>query len=247
MNRAPLIFLGIFGALAFSWTGIVLTNHVGYGDATPHFDENEGKAFPLQIPGVAARGKFVYQDLGCVQCHTQQVRRAGFGADVPAAEGEPSRGWGVRGSVPRDYLREDRVLLGHSRIGPDLRNVGARLEAAGRDAAWLHAYLFDPRAHVEDSTMPPHPFLYETRPIVGQPSPKALALPAKHAAPAGHEIVPTERAEALVAYLFNLKDTYAYPETEYIYVPEPADAAGEQAEPAEAPASDAAANQGTES
>jgi cytochrome c oxidase cbb3-type subunit 2 len=56
--------------------------------------------------------------------------------------------------------------------------------------------------------MPPHAFLFETRRIVGERSNKALAVPTA----AGYEVVPTPRAEALAAYLLNLKDTYDYPE-----------------------------------
>ena len=64
---------------------------------------------------------------------------------------------------------------------------------------------------------PPFRFLYEFRPVVGENSPKALKLPGDYAqrhgyARPGYELVPTPRAEELVAYLLNLKDTYLYPE-----------------------------------
>jgi cytochrome c oxidase cbb3-type subunit II len=217
MNRAPLIFLGIFFALAFSFVGLVLTNQLTYGAFTTHVDEDEGKAFPLQLPGIAAQGKLVYQDLGCVSCHTQQVRREGFGSDI----GEGSRGWGERQSVARDYLRESRVLIGSQRIGPDLRNLAARKTSAGTDitAAWLYSYLYDPRIVSADSNMPRFAFLFKTQPIIGQPSIKALNLPEPYTAKPGFEIVPTSRGEALVAYLLSLKDTYAYPETKNVYTP----------------------------
>jgi len=44
MNRAPLIFLGIFFTLAFSWTGIILTNQLTYGKLQPIIDETENKS-----------------------------------------------------------------------------------------------------------------------------------------------------------------------------------------------------------
>jgi cytochrome c oxidase cbb3-type subunit 2 len=217
MNRAPIIFLGIFFALAFSFVGLVLTNQLTYGAFTTHVDEDEGKAFPLQSPGLAAQGKLVYQDLGCVSCHSQQVRREGFGSDI----GEHSRGWGERQSVARDYLREERVLLGSLRVGPDLRNLAARKNADGAEftADWLYRYLYDPKLVVADSSMPRYAFLFKKQQIVGQPSGKALKLPETHAPVAGFEVVPTARAEALVAYLQSLKDTYAYPETKNVYTP----------------------------
>ena len=38
------------------------------------------------------------------------------------------RGFGQRVSVPRDYIMQSNVLLGYSRLGPDLSNVGARIK-----------------------------------------------------------------------------------------------------------------------
>jgi cytochrome c oxidase cbb3-type subunit 2 len=204
MNRAPLIFLGIFFALAFSWTGIVLTNQIAYGKLQPVFDEAEGKSYPQALPGLAAQGKLVYQDLGCMYCHTQQVRRPGFGADI-------DRGWGERQSVARDYIREGRVFLGTMRTGPDLRNVGTRLSGDG-GREWHIKHFYDPQITSPGSNMPPFTFLFETRPIVGEPSPKAVQrlLPAKYQPPVGHEIVLTARGEALIEYMLSLKDTYTY-------------------------------------
>lgn len=229
MNRAPLIFLGIFFALAFSWTGIVLTNQIAYGKLEPVYDENEGKSFPQSIPGLAAQGKLVYQDLGCIYCHTQQVRRPGFGADI-------ERNWGERQSVARDYIRESRVLLGTSRTGPDLRNIGARQAGeAGRE--WHIRHMYDPEITSPGSIMPKFKFLFETRKILGEPSNKAVQrlLPASAQPPAGYEIVLTDRGNALIEYLLSLKDTYNYPEeASRVYVePKKEEKAGHKAESAQ--------------
>jgi cytochrome c oxidase cbb3-type subunit 2 len=170
--------------------------------------------FPQSISGIAAQGKLVYQDLGCIYCHTQQVRRPGYGGDI-------DRGWGERQSVARDYIRESRVLLGTMRTGPDLRNIGARQTGqSGRE--WHIRHFYNPlltSTLTEDgkeykSIMPSYRFLFETRKIIGQPSPKAVQglLPAEYQPPAGHEIVLTARGEALIEYLLSLKDTYTYPE-----------------------------------
>jgi len=202
MNNGPIIFLGAFLTIAFSWTGIVLTNHLQWGKMQPYYDEVEARAFPTPMSGVAKQGKQVYQELGCIYCHSQQVRRPGFGADT-------QRGWGDRQSVPRDYLQQGRVLLGTMRTGPDLMNVGARPLTAD----WHYQHLLDPQITSPDSIMPPFPFLFETRKIVGEESPKALYnLPANHAPKPGYEIIPTARGEALVAYLLSLKHEYEYPE-----------------------------------
>jgi cytochrome c oxidase cbb3-type subunit 2 len=227
MKPAPFLFLGIFCALSFSFVGLVLANQLTYGAFTTHVDEDEGKVFPQPLPGLAAQGKLVYQDLGCVACHTQQVRREGFGADF----GERGRGWGERQSVARDYLRDERVLLGSQRVGPDLRNFAARKNADGTEhrAEWLYKYLYAPTSVVKDSNMPRYAFLFKTQPIIGQGSSKALKLSGALAPAAGYEVVPSSRGEALVAYLLSLKDTYAYPETKNIYTA-PAPKAGAKQE-----------------
>lgn len=203
MNKGPLLFLGIFFTLALSWTGVVLVNQLQYGRLTPLMVADEGVAYPQAMTGLARQGQQVYQELGCIYCHTQQVRRPGFGAD-------DLRGWGERQSVARDYVQQARVLLGTMRTGPDLMNVGAR----PLNAEWHLKHLLDPQITSPGSIMPPFPFLFEVRRIVGQPSPKALqGLPPAHQPPPGHELVPTARAEALVAYLQSLKFEYEYPES----------------------------------
>ena len=207
MNRATLMFLGAFLVLTLSWGGLLLSNEQGYGALTPYFDDNESKAYPALVPGLAARGALVYADLGCAYCHTQQVRGGELSADL-------ARHWGDRVSYGRDYIRNPRVLLGDLRVGQDLRNFGARAPAA----ATLYLHLYDPAAVVPGSTMPPHPFLFEQHAISGQPSP--LALKVGGVAP-GTELVPTERAEALVAYLLSLKDGYDFPEESRKNTPPP--------------------------
>lgn len=207
MTRIPVILLGIFAVLASSWTGLVLSNHLSYGDLTPYVSKDDNKAYPEQLPGIAANGKQVYQDLGCVYCHTQQVRHPGLASD-------DKRGWGERQSVARDFVREERVLLGSNRVGPDLRNIGARKPQgkATYDAAWHYAHLYNPQLTSPGTNMPAYRSLFETRKILGERSPKALSFSAPDSAPAGFEIVPTQRGEALVAYLLSLKDTFNYPE-----------------------------------
>ncbi|MGA3008197.1 MAG: cbb3-type cytochrome c oxidase subunit II [Opitutaceae bacterium] len=197
MKNSPVFFLGLFAALALSLTALVFGTNAQYGSLAPYLDPGEGAAFPQAAPGLAARGHLVYQDLGCAACHTQQVRRADFGSDV-------ERGWGDRQSVARDYVHEDRVLLGETRIGPDLANFGARAAANGIDATRLLIAL-----HNGQGAMPAYPFLFEERRVVGQRSPDALAIPGSP----DYELAPTPRAEALAAYLLSLKADHTYPET----------------------------------
>lgn len=198
MKNGPLFFLGLFAALGLSWAGLVLGSHAQLGRLTPHLDENEGKSFPERASGLAARGEAVYADLGCAACHTQQVRRPDFGSDQ-------ARGWGDRQSYARDYIYQTRVQLGQSRIGPDLGNLAGRKPPY--DAEDLLKFLY-----VGTPLHPGYKFLFDEHTITGQPSLRALKLPSAVGVGPGREVVPTERAQTLVAYLLSLNNAYAYPE-----------------------------------
>jgi cytochrome c oxidase cbb3-type subunit 2 len=96
------------------------------------------------------------------------------------------------------------------RTGPDLSNIGARQP----DANWHHQHLFEPRTVTDWSIMPAYRYLYKTRKIVGEPSRDAVqGLRGPHAPKPGYEVVPTEEAKALVAYLLSLKKNYKLPES----------------------------------
>ncbi len=217
MKNGLVIFLGVFATLALSWAGMLLAAHKQIG-ALPQFkDPVEQTINPAPLSGIADQGRLVYQDLGCATCHTQQVRYAGFGADI-------ERKWGERGSFARDYIREKTVFIGSSRLGPDLRNVAARPYAS---AEFFHGLLYAPESVAPGTNMPAHKFLYEVRSLSGsQPSYKALKLSGKHAPAEGSEVAPTYRAEALVAYLMSLKATYNYPDEEGLNAPAPAKEGG---------------------
>ncbi len=212
MRNGFIFFIGVFSAAFLSWAAIVLGSHAQLGQLTPYVDPNESRAFPLRHSGIAAQGQLVYDDLGCAACHTQQVRRPGFGSDK-------ERGWGDHQSVARDYIYETRVQLGESRLGPDLANAGAR--KTPYDAEDFYKLLY-----AGSGTMPAYKFLFEERSLADrQPSEHALRLTGNLAAPAGTEIVPTQRARALVTYLLSLNHAYEYPEARPV---EPAAKEGEQ-------------------
>lgn len=200
MRNGPLFFLGLFITLSLSWAGTVLLSQHQLGALAPYYDEGESKSFPDALPGIPARGQLVYADLGCAACHTQAVRRPDFGADQ-------ARGWGERQSVARDYIYQAHVQLGAMRLGPDLTNLAGRKPTAP-DAEDLMKLLY-----TGQGAMPPYRFLFEDRKVVGEVSAKALKLTGALAAAPGHEIVPTERAQSLVAYLLSLNNTYDYPES----------------------------------
>ena len=199
MKNGPLFFLGLFAALTLSFGGIVLGSHAQLGALASYYDDSESKAFPERLPGIAASGQLVYRDLGCAACHTQQVRRPGFGADQ-------ARGWGERQSVARDYIHQPAPQLGSMRIGPDLTNL------AGRKPSALDAEDLSKLLYTGQGAMPAHAFLFEDVKIIGEKPAKALKLTGKLAPQPGHAIVPTARAQALVAYLLSLNTAYDYPE-----------------------------------
>jgi len=206
MKSGPVFLLGLFLSILIAWAGIVLGSHAQLGTLTPFFDEGEGQAYPLRPTGLAARGQLVYADLGCAACHTQQVRRPGFGNDQ-------ARGWGERQSVARDYIFQSRPQIGASRLGPDLANLGGRKpQPPGRDD--LHRLLY-----AGSPSHPAYPFLYEVRAVEGQSSVHAVALPGGAAPAPGFEVVATERARTLVAHLLNLNTGYDYPEARPLPAP----------------------------
>jgi cytochrome c oxidase cbb3-type subunit II len=141
------------------------------------------------------RGRATYVSMGCVYCHSQQPRAAALGPDA-------IRGWG-RPSVPADYAYDYPHLLGVSRTGPDLFNIGARQPSID----WHLAHLYQPRSVTPGSVMPAYPFLFK---VVAHPGPndKVVSLPSQFAPTAG-AVVATQEALDLVAYLTSLDHTYS--------------------------------------
>ena len=199
MKNGTLFFFGLFASLTVSFAVVLLANHQ-LGALTPYYDDGEGKAFPDRMPGVAARGQLVYRDLGCASCHTQQVRRPGFGADQ-------TRGWGERQSVARDYIFQPFPQLGTMRIGPDLTN------SAGRKPSALDAEDLMNLLYAGQGAMPAHAFLFNQVKVTGEVPAKALKLTGSAAPADGYAVVPSEQAQTLVAYLLSLNTVYDYPES----------------------------------
>ncbi|MCH2155491.1 MAG: cbb3-type cytochrome c oxidase subunit II [Opitutales bacterium] len=242
MKNFYTLFFGFFAALAFSFTGLIISSEIQLGGlqpTTPALMDDEGNQisgttffkplveggemierpgllmegepmYPQEPLGLAQLGKQVYMSQGCMYCHSQQVRRKGFGADQ-------DRLWGERQSVARDYILQDRVLLGTMRTGPDLKNVGDRGISAD-DGQWHYQHLYNPQLTSVGSTMPPYRYLFELKPIVdGTPEPDAVQIPSDSpdAPPAGMQVVPKMEARALVAYLKSLRLNYALPEAPF--------------------------------
>ena len=86
MNNGPLLFLGVLITLATSFWGLVLAPQIQFGRQQPRLIEATGEYYPSPRPGLAERGADVYRSLGCVECHSQQVRQSGVHFDVWVTE-----------------------------------------------------------------------------------------------------------------------------------------------------------------
>ena len=140
MNNIFKFALGILSTLVFAWLAFVVGARAQFGDLEPTSSTlnedgsipEDADLYPKPFSGIAQQGAEEYVSLGCATCHTQQVRLVEAGFDV-------ERGWGKRPSVPRDYILQNEVSIGNTRVGPDLANVGLR----DYSDEWLHQHLFE--------------------------------------------------------------------------------------------------------
>ena len=188
MTRIVLVFLGAFAAIAMSFTALALLPSLQLSTIEP-------------TPGTTdytydeQRGRDIYMREGCMYCHSQQVRPAGFGADQ-------QRGWGDRGSRPGDYVYDETHQIGTMRTGPDLHDIASRQPS--RD--WHLAHLYQPRSVSPGSVMPAYPYLFEVKTKANvQPSEVTVPLSAEYAPPGDSVVVATHEALALYDYLMTLE------------------------------------------
>ena len=216
MKHFSVLLFGIFIILTSSFLGLISSSLNQLGDlkqSTESLELNESgelilvegdPLYPMKLSGLSEQGHMEYIQLGCVNCHSQQVRREELGKDL-------ERGFGQRVSVPRDYIMQSNVVLGYTRLGPDLSNVGARI----KDLNWHLLHLYKPQITSPGSLMPPFPFLFETVEISETTATdSALVFPEgnPYTPKEGMAIIPTKRAIALVEYLLNLDIHYNLPE-----------------------------------
>jgi cytochrome c oxidase cbb3-type subunit 2 len=201
VNKNTGLFFGAFLLFGTSWLGLVAYPYLTFAGLRQSKDEATGALAPQGNPGTATQGARVYAANGCFYCHSQYVREKNEGNDI-------DRKWGTRRTVARDYMFDQQVFLGTSRLGADLTNVGVRQT----DPQWFYRILYDPHSMSEEVAMPPYRWLFETREIQGQPSADAVKLEGPIAPPSGYEVVPTAEGKALVGYLLSLKKNYPLPE-----------------------------------
>jgi cytochrome c oxidase cbb3-type subunit 2 len=213
--------LGLSASFGVAWLAVVVIPYLGMRNLPPvTTTAADGKPtiFYPKRTGRVADGAKVYAENGCYLCHTQVIRPTYAGNDLYRADWgglkeDPDRGDTRRETNPYDFAGESFAQVGLTRMGPDLSNLGRRLDslrAAGKDPeTWLLVHLYRPRANPErwNSTCPPHPFLFEKREIKGSPSSRALPIDAG----AGRELVPDADAKALVSYLLSLRKDHPVP------------------------------------
>ncbi|MDP3849403.1 MAG: cbb3-type cytochrome c oxidase subunit II [Luteolibacter sp.] len=216
--------LGLSATFGVAWLAIIVVPYLKMRDlAALPFPEEKATSAGIFIPKRSGRvtdGAKVYAENGCYLCHTQVVRPTYAGNDLyrpdwGGLKNDPDRGDTRRETNAYDFNGETFAQIGLMRMGPDLSNLGRRLEyllAAGVNSEqWLYSHLYNPRANTElwNSTCPPHPFLFVNREVKGNPSDDALPIDAGP----GRELVPDSDAKALISYLLSLKKDHPVPAT----------------------------------
>jgi cytochrome c oxidase cbb3-type subunit 2 len=214
--------LGLSASFGIAWLAIIVVPFIKMRNLAPiQLNEATDGATGIFYPkrtGRIANGALVYAENGCYLCHTQVIRPTYAGNDLYRADwgglkADPDRGDTRRETNAYDFAGEKFAQIGVSRMGPDLSNLGRRVEsiyAAGKDpAAWLFAHLYNPRQEPQrwKSTCPSFRFMFTERPVKGNPSINAVSI-----LDGGKtEVVPNEDAKALVSYLLSLKKDQAVP------------------------------------
>ncbi len=208
MNSLRPFLLGITATFFVPWLCLIVIPHNKMkAEPVEWTDTETGKLFtyPAGKPNIFRQGQIVYAQEGCANCHTQMIRPTymGFESWRPdfGKEGTIDLPIRIRETRAGDYDGEQFAYLGIQRIGPDLSNVGYR-----HDEKWHHEHLYDPQSKRGFSMMPSFRHLYIKRKIQGQRSEQSLSrVESDNAEDDEYEVVPTERAKALVGYLMTLK------------------------------------------
>lgn len=214
--------LGLSASFGIAWLAIIVVPFVKMRNLAPiqlneATDGSTGIFFPKRT-GRVVDGAQVYAENGCYLCHTQVVRPTYAGNDLyredwGGLKADADRGDTRRETNAYDFFGEKFAQIGVARMGPDLSNLGRRVEAeyaADKDPSkWLFAHLYNPRQEPArwKSTCPPHPFLFTKQPIKGNPSDSALSV----SEDGKTELVPTAEAKALISYLLSLKKDQKVP------------------------------------
>lgn len=182
--------------------------------------DGAGGYYPVERPAQALKGQQIYRSLGCYYCHTKVVKPYDYGTDY-------ERGWGIRRLVARDFIADQLIMPGLTRLGPDLANIGVR-KPEKFAISWkysstnqstqikemekrLYMILYDSKQLNGKSIMPSYKYLFKTMPSNSSYSMSDFAQHAS-AEPIGinnQTVIPSSPAVYLAEYLKSLK--YEYP------------------------------------
>ena len=200
MNRAVWLYLGVLITVIASFVGLVQIPDRQLRGLQPVKDDL-GVERPQRPEGGVLAGRAEYIGLGCLYCHSQQVRPEGFGADL-------ARGWGVaahRG--PRLHLGRSARSWGRCAPAPT-SPTSAPASQAGPGTCCTSTSPGSP---------PPAPRCRSTRSSSPGSASSCSGRPMPSRFPEGEPrpgwvVVPTQRARDLVTYLGSLDHSYAVPE-----------------------------------
>ncbi len=215
--------LGLSASFGIAWLAVVVVPFIKMRNLAPiqlseAEDGSTGIFFPKRT-GRVADGALIYAENGCYLCHTQVVRPTYAGNDLyrpdwGGLKADPDRGDTRRETNAYDFFGEKFAQIGVSRMGPDLSNLGRRVESiyavGGDPAQWLYAHLYNPRAEAKrwKSACPSYRFLFNEVAVKGD-TPSAGTMP--FGAKDGMALVPSSDAKALVSYLLSLKKDQKLP------------------------------------
>ncbi|MBK1884353.1 cbb3-type cytochrome c oxidase subunit II [Luteolibacter pohnpeiensis] len=213
MSLKTFIF-GLSASFGVAWLAVVVVPYFKMRDLQPipmSAEPDSGIFFPKRT-GRIADGALVYSENGCYLCHTQVIRPTYAGNDLYRPDwgglaADPDRGDTRRETNAFDFFGESYAHIGLNRLGPDLSNVGRRVEEIyakdGDPKAWLYNHLYNPRMLPErrESGCPSFRFLFDKQKINGNRNAEALPI----AGDDSTELVPSSDAKALVSYLLSMK------------------------------------------
>ena len=214
--------LGLSASFGIAWLAVIVVPYFKMRDMAPIqlSEEADGKTgiFYPKRTGRVADGALVYAENGCYLCHTQVIRPTYAGNDLYRADWAGLKEDADRGDTRRetnafDFTYEKFAQIGVTRLGPDLSNIGRRVESLyapkADPAKWLYAHLYNPRYRPElrASACPSYRFLFVEQTIKGSRSVDALPFGGTETT----ELVPTSEAKALISYLLSLKKDQAVP------------------------------------
>ncbi len=211
--------LGLSLSFGLAWVAVVIVPFFKMHDLAPvaATEEPEGGNYFPKRTGRVPDGSRIYGENGCYLCHTQVIRPTYAGNDLFRPDwgglaADPDRGDTRRETNAYDYLGERVAHIGVTRMGPDLTNVGLRVEAlynpAQGPAGWFYAHMYEPRHEADrsKSTCPPLRYMFEERKIGAAYSADAVRFAdGTYAGGEGMEVIPGPDARALVSYLMNLR------------------------------------------